>query len=67
MRDASTVLRLGHLMYRGRFMRTGKDRVEVDTLVPIAVGDVRVRRGDIVTGGGGVVVVPHHDQRRSTA
>jgi hypothetical protein len=53
MRDASTALRLGHLMYRGRFMRTGKDRVEVDMPVPIAVGDVHVRRGDIVTGGGG--------------
>jgi regulator of RNase E activity RraA len=43
-------------------MRTGKDRVEVaDTQVPIALGDVQVRPGDIVLGDDdGVVVVPRH-------
>jgi len=46
----------------GRFMRTGKDRVEVaDTQVSIALGDVQVRPGDIVLGDDdGVVVVPRH-------
>jgi 4-hydroxy-4-methyl-2-oxoglutarate aldolase len=62
-RDTATALRLGYPMYsHGRFMRTGKDRVEVaDTQVPIALGDVQVRPGDIVIGDDdGVVVVPHH-------
>jgi 4-hydroxy-4-methyl-2-oxoglutarate aldolase len=62
-RDTATALRLGYPMYsHGRFMRTGKDRVEVaDTQVPIALGDVQVRPGDIVVGDDdGVVVVPRH-------
>ena len=62
-RDVATALRTGYPMYsRGRFMRTGKDRVEVaDTQVPIALGDVQVRPGDIVLGDDdGVVVVPRH-------
>jgi regulator of RNase E activity RraA len=44
----------------GRFMRTGKDRVQVEaTQVPVALGDVRVVPGDLVIGDqDGVVVVP---------
>ena len=43
-------------------MRTGKDRVEVaDQQVPVALGDVQVRPGDIVVGDDdGVVVIPAH-------
>ena len=62
-RDVATALRLGYPMFsHGRFMRTGKDRVEVaDTQVPVALGDVQVRPGDIVLGDDdGVVVVPRH-------
>jgi 4-hydroxy-4-methyl-2-oxoglutarate aldolase len=62
-RDVATALRLGYPMYSsGRFMRTGKDRVEVaDTQVTVALGDVQVRPGDIVVGDDdGVVVVPRH-------
>ena len=62
-RDVATALRLGYPMYsHGRFMRTGKDRVEVaDTQVPVVLGDVQVRPGDIVLGDDdGVVVVPCH-------
>ena len=62
-RDVATALRTGYAIYSsGRFMRTGKDRVEVaDTQVPIALGDVQVRPGDIVLGDDdGVVVVPRH-------
>jgi regulator of RNase E activity RraA len=46
----------------GRFMRTGKDRVEVaDTQVPVALGDAQVRPDDIVVGDeDGVVVVARH-------
>lgn len=45
---------------RGRFMRTGKDRVQVDGMnVAVSLGDVQVRPGDIVIGSDdGVVVVP---------
>lgn len=44
----------------GRFMRTGKDRVQVDAVgEPIILGDVRVTPGDLVVGDqDGIVVVP---------
>jgi regulator of RNase E activity RraA len=44
----------------GRFMRTGKDRVQVDSVgEAVIIGDVRVRPGDlIVADQDGVVVVP---------
>jgi regulator of RNase E activity RraA len=45
---------------RGRFMRTGKDRVEVCGLqCPVNLGGVKVRPGDLIIGDSdGVVVVP---------
>ncbi|WP_432824600.1 RraA family protein [Dactylosporangium sp. CA-092794] len=45
---------------RGNWMRTGKDRVQmVATQVPVTVGLVRVRPGDILVGDeDGVVAVP---------
>ena len=45
---------------RGRFMRTGKDRVEVsDVGRPVTVGGVQVRPGDLLLGDAdGVVAVP---------
>jgi regulator of RNase E activity RraA len=48
------------LFTRSRFMRTGKDRVQVDgTNVPISLGDVQVAPGDVVMGtDDGVLVVP---------
>jgi 4-hydroxy-4-methyl-2-oxoglutarate aldolase len=44
---------------RGRFMRTGKDRVEVsDVGRPVSVAGVQVRAGDLLIGDAdGVVVV----------
>lgn len=62
-RDTRVALRLGYPMFSaGRFMRTGKDRVEVaDVQVRVALGDVQVRPGDIVVGDDdGVVVIPSH-------
>jgi 4-hydroxy-4-methyl-2-oxoglutarate aldolase len=59
-RDVDRALTLGYPIYsRGRFMRTGKDRVEVaDVQVPVVLGDAQVRPGDIVVGDeDGVVVV----------
>lgn len=60
-RDTSRSVELDYPVFaRGRWMRTGKDRVQmVATQVPVTLGRVRVRPGDIVIGDGdGVVVVP---------
>ncbi|GAA4548570.1 RraA family protein [Pseudonocardia xishanensis] len=60
-RDVATALRLTYPLFtHGRFMRTGKDRVEVaDTQVPVALGDAQVKPGDIVVGDDdGTVVIP---------
>lgn len=59
-RDTHRALSLGYPIYsRGRFMRTGKDRVEVaEEQGPVTIGGVTVRPGDILVGDSdGVVVV----------
>ena len=61
-RDVATSRQQGYPIYSlGSFMRTGKDRVEVpETQCPVALGDVRVRPGDVLFGDDdGVVVIPH--------
>ena len=60
-RDVAASREFSYPVYsRGRFMRTGKDRVEVpETAVPVSLGDVRVRPGDLLVGDDdGIVVVP---------
>ncbi|OGQ78719.1 MAG: diguanylate cyclase [Deltaproteobacteria bacterium RIFCSPLOWO2_12_FULL_60_19] len=60
-RDVARSFELRYPIFsRGRFMRTGKDRVQVEgTNVPVSLGDVQVRPGDILIGSDdGVVVVP---------
>ena len=60
-RDTELCARLGYPVFsRARFMRTGKDRVEVSAVErPATLGDVQVRPGDLVLGDpDGVVVVP---------
>ena len=60
-RDVAGSLDLSYPLFtRSRFMRTGKDRVQVDgTNVPISLGDVQVKPGDIVMGtDDGVLVIP---------
>lgn len=50
----------------GRFMRTGKDRVEVSGMnVPVSLGDVQVKPGDLVIGDddGVLVVAQEHEER----
>jgi len=62
-RDVRVALSTGYPLFsHGKFMRTGKDRVEVaDVQVPVALGDVQVRPGDVVVGDDdGVVVIPAH-------
>jgi Demethylmenaquinone methyltransferase len=45
---------------RGVFMRTGKDRVQVEAIgAPVSLGDVRVNPGDLLSGDrDGLVVIP---------
>jgi 4-hydroxy-4-methyl-2-oxoglutarate aldolase len=60
-RDSGRSRELNYPVFaRGRWMRTGKDRVQmVGVQVPVSVGGVRVRPGDVVVADGdGVVVVP---------
>ncbi len=60
-RDVQRALGTGYPVYsKGRFMRTGKDRVEVsDVGRPVTVGGVQVRRGDLLLGDAdGVIAVP---------
>ena len=60
-RDVHLCLELGYPIYsRSYSMRTGKDRVQIrDTNVPVSIGGVMVRPGDIVVGGAdGVVAMP---------
>src|ERR687885_24250 len=60
-RDVQRALDLKYPIFsRGRYMRTGKDRVEVEsTLQPVSLGEIQVRPGDILVGDAdGVVVIP---------
>ncbi|WP_395608207.1 RraA family protein [Pseudomonas sp. B22129] len=60
-RDVSKALGDGYPMFtRGRYMRTGKDRVEVLAVnQPVAISEVRVCSRDIVVAdANGVLVVP---------
>lgn len=60
-RDTARALELGYPIFSvGRFMRTGKDRVEVVSVgAPANIGGVQVRPGDILVGDSdGVVAVP---------
>lgn len=60
-RDVSGSLEVDYPIFsRGRFMRTGKDRVEVDGVnVPATLGEVQARPNDIVVGtDDGILIVP---------
>jgi regulator of RNase E activity RraA len=65
-RDVALCLELGYPIYsRASWMRTGKDRVQVEaTQVPVNIGGARVAPGDLLRGDAdGVLVVPkqHED------
>jgi 4-hydroxy-4-methyl-2-oxoglutarate aldolase len=65
-RDTRRSVELDYPVFsRGRWMRTGKDRVQmIGQQVPVTLGQVRVHPGDIVVGDGdGVVVVPRSRER----
>jgi regulator of RNase E activity RraA len=60
-RDVQRALDLKYPIFsRGRYMRTGKDRVEVESMqAPISLGDIQVRPGDILVGDAdGILVIP---------
>ena len=60
-RDVKRSIEIGYPIFsRGKFMRTGKDRVQaVGVNVPVEIGGVQVRPGDIMlTSDDGVIVIP---------
>jgi len=60
-RDTAEAAQVGYPLYAcGRFMRTGKDRVQVEAVGDaVSLGDVRVAAGDFIVGDDdGIVVVP---------
>ena len=60
-RDTNRSIELGYPIFSvSHFMRTGKDRVQVDaTNIPVSIANVRVRPGDVILGDAdGVVVIP---------
>ncbi len=64
-RDVARSLQLGYPIFsRGAYMRTGKDRVQVEGYnVPVSLGDVRVEPGDLLFGDAdGVIAVPQARQ-----
>jgi 4-hydroxy-4-methyl-2-oxoglutarate aldolase len=60
-RDVSLSLELNYSVFsRGNWMRTGKDRVQVEaTNVPVNIGNARVQPGDLMRGDAdGIIVIP---------
>lgn len=60
-RDVEEAVNCGYPIFsRGMFMRTGKDRVQVEAInESVSLGDVRVNPGDLVCADrDGIVVVP---------
>ncbi len=60
-RDTHLALDLGYPLYsRSYSMRTGKDRVQLETVqTTVNIGDARVRPGDILRGDAdGVIAIP---------
>jgi 4-hydroxy-4-methyl-2-oxoglutarate aldolase len=70
-RDSALCVELGYPIFsRGVWMRTGKDRVQVEcTGCPVDVGGVRVAPGDLLRGDrDGVLVIPsEHEEAVLTA
>lgn len=66
-RDVALALELGYPIYsRDNWMRTGKDRVQVEaTQIPVSIGNVRIAPGDLLRGDAdGVVAIPRDFEDR---
>lgn len=64
-RDVALCLKLGYPVFsRDHWMRTGKDRVQVEaTQVPVNIGEARVQPGDVLRGDAdGVIVIPREHE-----
>lgn len=63
-RDVTCSLELKYPIFsKGKFMRTGKDRVDaVAYNVPVSVADVQVRPGDIIFGSNDGALVIHQER-----
>ncbi len=60
-RDVDRAMEVGYPLFsRGSWMRTGKDRVNLEEIGgPVVIGGVRVEPGDLILGDGdGVLAVP---------
>lgn len=60
-RDVKQIRELGYAVFsRGRFMMTGKDRLQLDSVnKPVSISDVLVSPGDLILGDdNGVVCIP---------
>jgi len=69
-RDSNRSLELDYPMFSvNRYMRTGKDRVQVDAIGgAVSLANVRVRAGDIIVGDAdGVVVIPKEFEEKVLA
>lgn len=69
-RDVALCVELGYPVFSaGHWMRTGKDRVQLEaTNVPVSIGGVRVEPGDLLRGDAdGVVCVARRDEERVLA
>src|SRR6202008_2036865 len=69
-RDVALALELGYPIFsRDNWMRTGKDRVQVEaTQVPVSIGNARVAPGDLMRGDAdGVVVIPKEFEEKVLA
>lgn len=69
-RDTNRSLELDYPVFSvNRYMRTGKDRVQVEAIgEPVSVANVRVRPGDIIVGDAdGVVAIPKEMEERVLA
>jgi regulator of RNase E activity RraA len=69
-RDVALALELGYPIYsRDNWMRTGKDRVQVEaTQIPVSICNVRVAPGDLMRGDAdGVVVIPQEFEEKVLA
>ena len=69
-RDSNRSLLLEYPVFsNGRYMRTGKDRVQVEAVNgPVSLSNIRVCPGDIVVGDAdGVVVIPQGIEERILA
>ena len=60
-RDIPSVRKLGYPIFsKGRYMVTGKDRVEVDYVnKPVSISNIQIKPGDLILGDDtGVICVP---------